>query len=71
MLSVFASDLTATQSELEVLLAKVDVLRGQMKSLKAAQNKAFKVVDNLKNLVSELPELAIAELKRECDSFVA
>lgn len=65
MLSVFASELNSTQSELETLLAKVDALRGQMKSLKAAQNKALKVVDNLKNLVSELPELAIAELKKE------
>lgn len=71
MLTVFATELNLTQSELDALLAKVDALRGQMKSLKATQNKAFKVVDNLKNLVSELPELAIAELKKECDSFVA
>ncbi|OKH29955.1 hypothetical protein NIES2119_31800 [[Phormidium ambiguum] IAM M-71] len=65
MLTVFATELNLTQSELDALLAKVDALRGQMKSLKAAQNKAFKVVDNLKNLVSELPEMAIAELKKE------
>ncbi|MFB2834996.1 hypothetical protein [Floridanema evergladense] len=65
MLSVFASELNSTQSELDTLLAKAEALRGQMKTLKAAQNKAFKVVDNLKNLVSELPELAIAELKKE------
>ncbi|XWK91807.1 MAG: hypothetical protein U7127_31505 (plasmid) [Phormidium sp.] len=65
MLSVFATELTATQSELEALLAKAEALRGQMKSLKTAQNKVFKVVDNLKNLVSELPELAINELKKE------
>ena len=65
MLSVFASELNSTQSELDSLLAKVDALRGQMKSLKAAQNKALRVVDNLKNLVSELPELAINELKKE------
>ncbi|MBE9229763.1 hypothetical protein IQ264_30630 [Phormidium sp. LEGE 05292] len=65
MLSVFASELNSTQSELDTLLAKVEALRSQMKSLKAAQNKAFKVVDHLKNLVSELPELAIAELKKE------
>jgi len=65
MLAVFTSELESTQSELETLLAKVDALRGQMKSLKAAQNKALKVVDHLKNLVSELPELAIAELKKE------
>lgn len=65
MLTVFATELNSTQSELETLLAKVDALRGQMKTLKAAQNKALKVVDNLKNLVSELPELAINELKRE------
>ncbi|XWK91767.1 MAG: hypothetical protein U7127_31635 (plasmid) [Phormidium sp.] len=65
MLSVFASELNSTQSELDNLLAKVDALRGQMKTLKSAQNKALKVVDNLKNLVSELPELAINELKKE------
>ncbi|MFB2839770.1 hypothetical protein [Floridanema evergladense] len=65
MLSVFASELTATQSELEVLLAKAQALRGQMKSLKANQVKVSKFIDNCKNLLTELPELAIAELKRE------
>ncbi|MFB2836864.1 hypothetical protein [Floridanema evergladense] len=65
MLTVFATELNSTQSELNNLLAKVDALRGQMKSLKSAQNKVLKVVDNLKNLVSELPEMAIAELKKE------
>ncbi|MFB2877179.1 hypothetical protein [Floridanema aerugineum] len=65
MLSVFATELTTTQSELETLLAKVDALRGQMKSLKANQAKVSKFIDNCKNLLTELPELAIAELKKE------
>ncbi|MFB2834099.1 hypothetical protein [Floridanema evergladense] len=65
MLTAFATELNSTQSELEALLAKVEALKGQIKTLKAAENKVLKVVENLKNLVSELPEVAINELKKE------
>lgn len=65
MLSVFASELNSTQSELDTLLAQVSALRGQMKSLKANQAKVSKFIDNCKNLLTELPELAINELKEE------
>lgn len=65
MLTAFATELNSTQSELEALLAKVEALKGQIKSLKAAENKVLKVVENLKNLVAQLPEVAINELKKE------
>lgn len=65
MLTAFATELNSTQSELEALLAKVEALKGQIKSLKSAEKKVLKVVENLKNLVSELPEVAINELKKE------
>ncbi|HEY9298776.1 MAG TPA: hypothetical protein VIQ31_20945 [Phormidium sp.] len=65
MLTAFATELNSTQSELEDLLAKVEALKGQIKSLKAAENKVLKVVENLKNLVAQLPEVAINELKQE------
>lgn len=65
MLTVFATELNSTQSELETLLAKVSALRGQMKSLKANQARVSKFIDNCKNLLAELPEIAIAEFKKE------
>ncbi|MBE9229242.1 hypothetical protein IQ264_27950 [Phormidium sp. LEGE 05292] len=61
MLTVFATELNSTQSELETLLAKVEALRGHAKTLKANQAKVSKFIDNCKNLLTELPELAIAE----------
>jgi prefoldin subunit 5 len=65
MLTAFATELNSTQSELEALLAKVEALKGQIKTLKAAENKVLKVVENLRNLVAQLPEVAINELKKE------